>query len=499
MSSIGRKVVKISMKRLISLFLALVLLCSTCLLTACGGGADPTTPPQTTPSDPTPGDPAPAETVSLDATQRVVYAPAVSFSDPSYNAYYMEATAVLEFRDRLADTLGFHMVAKGSSTPVTQTGIDARVDPSMHQNEWDISVGADKIIYVRAGHYASLEAGLNALYQKVKATENKIPVDYTASGNVFATTSKVNSIFGNYGATGNYQLVWNDEFYAFNDDRWSYSDENPVKAGVTRENIAYVEDGKLIIPAYKTADEAVFHTSQLVTTFDTMNFNGGYLEMRAKIPFQDIGEWVSLWATTGRAILFARDWWREGNTGHLEYDMENQHGDGFGVEVDIFEVFSSTNSLSPNIWFWKNGGRDSQLSAHGQGTHSYTFIKDPNEYHLYSFYWNDEWMIFAIDGTPYMAVSMTESVMGNTKYYSKGRSALSLRLQNDVFTPQYCQSNGWANSNKADGDASYQSDFVIDYIRLYQCEEDILYLPETVGEGTMTFDKAKLNSSYWTD
>ncbi len=507
------------MKRWLSLLLTVVLLCSTCLMSACGGGADPTTPPTTTPSDPTPGgssssstttsstpasstttttnsggeDPTPVETLSLNATQRVVYTPAVSFGDPSYNAYYMEAMTVLDFRDRLTGVLGFRMPAKDAPAPITRTGIDARIDSTMDQNKWTVSVGADKIIYVRAGHYAALEAGLDNLYQKVKETNNKIPVNYTASGNVWVTAAGVNNIFANYGATGNYKLVWNDEFNTLNYERWTFSDENPVKAGVIRSNSAFVENGNLIVRAQKASNETMFYTSNLVTTYDTMNFHGGYLEMRAKVPFQDIGEFVSLWATTGRAVLFMGEWWRDGNTG----TPENSANGGFGVEVDIFEVFSSTESLKPDIWFWQNGKRVSQLEAYGEGSRSYLVPGDPNDYHIYSFYWNDDWMVFAIDSVPYMAVSMAESVRGSTEYYSKERSALSLRLQNDVFTPQYCQSNSWANSNKADGNASYKSDFVIDYIRLYQCEEDILYLPEELGNGDESFNYAKAYRSYW--
>ncbi len=451
----------------------------------------PTTPPQ----DP----PQTAETFSLNATMRLVYTPEVAYGEEGYAAYYMEAMSVMEFRDRLEQEIGFLLPRKQSATQVERTGIDARVDPNMTKDRWTITLGNDKVVRVRAGHYAALDAGLNTLLAKIAQTDNAIPIPYTSSGTAAVTVEGLNDTYGRFGATDEYVLAWSDEFNSFNYERWTYSAENPVKAGVTMEEIAYVEDGNLIIPAYKTASESVYHTSKLVTTFDTMNFNGGYLEMRAKIPFQDIGEWVSLWATTGRALLFARDWWRAGNTGDLEKDMENQRNGGFGVEVDIFEVFSSTGGLSPNIWFWRNGGRKSQLEKYGQGSKSYTVPGDPSDYHLYSFYWNDEWMVFAIDNVPYMAVPMTQSVMETTEYYSKGRSALSLRLQNDVFTPQYCQSNTWASSGKADASKSYQSDFVIDYIRLYQCEEDILYLPETLGDGDKTLNYSKLYESYWVD
>ncbi len=404
----------------------------------------------------------------------------------------------MDFSDRLTALVGFSLSCEQSEDVPTGAVIDARVDPSMEQGKWTVSVGGDQIIYVRAGHYAALEEGLAALYQKVKETNNQIPVDFAAKGDAVVTAEEVNAVFSKYGATGNYTLVWNDEFNGdLNFDRWTFSDENPVKTGVIRENSAYVENGNLIVSAYKADGESEFHTSNLVTTYDTMNFHGGYLEMRAKVPFQDIGEWVSLWATTGRALLFAGQWWRAGNTGDLEKDMENQRNGGYGVEVDIFEVFSSEESLTSNIWLWQNGGRVSQLEKYGQGSSTARVSGDPSDYHYYSFYWNDDWMVFAIDGKPYIAVPMDECAVGTTAYYRKNRSALSLRLQNDVFTPAYCQSNGWAKSNEADGSAGYQSDFVIDYIRLYQCEEDILYLPETLGDGDETLNYSKLYESYW--
>ncbi len=495
-----------------------LLLCITMLLTACGGDTTTTTTTEattttttttapggtttTTTQQTSPVSPQPTGNVTLTRNSSIICANAVAPTSAGYASYYMETLAVLEFQKALkSSSLHLNLSCVQASQATSNTGIDAKVDPTLLLNKWTITVASGNIV-VRGGHYAALEAGLEALLPVLEQSNGKLASGYTNQGTVsHITLNSINQTYGSaYGATGNYRMVWSDEFSgsAIDFERWSFSDENPVKLGVDRKNSAYIEDGNLVVPAVKSAGEEIFHTSNLVTTFDTMNFYGGYLEMRAKVPFKGIGEWVSLWATTGRATLFKRDWWRAGNTGDPEKNNEGENKPGaFGVEVDIFEVFSSgTGELDPNIWLWYNGDRVSQLAAHGQGQTTYTVPDLASDYHVYSFYWNQSWMVFAIDGVVYMAVDMTETAYGDPYYCSPERSALSLRLQNDVFTPQYCQ-QVWGGAYMANATASYYSEFVIDYIRLYQCDSDILYLPEEIGTGEETYDWHKSYASYW--
>ncbi len=477
------------MKKRLYMLLALMLCCVT-VLTSCDLGATITTTTTTTPTDPPPTE------ATVNADSYIIYANAVLPTASNYSSYYMEAKTVLDFQKKLKRALRLDLPCVQASAQGDKRGIDARVNTAMQKDRWSISVQNGSIC-VRGGHYFSLEAGLDALLAKLKQTNGVLPLDYSQSGtapNVFADS--LDQSYVPYGATGNYYLVWNDEFNSatLDYDKWSFNGENPVKDGVERSNSAYIANGTLVLPASKEEGAELFQTTNLVTTFDTMNFHGGYLEMRAKIPFQDIGEWVSLWTTTGHSVLFKRDFWRAGNTGNLE----NQANGGFGVEVDIFEVFSDQKYLESNIWLWHDfGDRTSQFSQMQEGTQGKDVPSPSSGYHTYTFYWNDDWMVFGIDGEPYAAVSLAVSAWGDKYYYSKERSALSLILQNDVFTKAYCEKYDWGHDDQADGNASYDSFFIIDYIRLYQCAEDKLYLPETVGEGMENFDYAKDVESYW--
>ena len=63
-----------------------------------------------------------------------------------------------------------------------------------------------------------------------------------------------------------------------------------------------------------------------------MSFRYGYLEMRARVPYSK-GAWPSFWLLSGGAL-------------------GANPNDAYRVEVDIFEVFSSCDTATPNIHKW---------------------------------------------------------------------------------------------------------------------------------------------------
>ncbi len=359
---------------------------------------------------------------------------------------------------------------------------------------------------------ALIESAMNYLFEETNNENKSIPSTFgqetftegfKASAPMSSTfLSTYQNLTGQSINNDSYKLVWGDEFNgsALDLEKWTFAGENPVKLGVERDNSAYVEGGNLHINATKAAGSSTFKTSNLVTTFDTMNFYGGYLEMRAKVPFQDIGEWVSLWATNGHSVLFKRDWYENGNT---EDPAKDTSEGAFGLEVDILELFSDTSKYNSNVLLWKDSIGYSQFNngAYFEGNQTATVSSLATDYHTYSFYWNDDYMAFAVDDVVYAVVTMKSTIVGSPDYLGRERNALSLLLQNDVFTPDYCEKNEstWVgvSTNVADATDSYSSSFVIDYIRLYQCENDVLYLPDEVGKGEESFDYAKDGATYW--
>ena len=89
----------------------------------------------------------------------------------------------------------------------------------------------------------------------------------------------------------------------------------------THKNIR-VENNNLHMQIHRCGD--TFSLCEGLTTLDRMFFKYGYLEMRAKIPFRHCA-WPSFWLL--------------GNTKFHNKDI------GWFAEIDIFEVFSSEDTL----------------------------------------------------------------------------------------------------------------------------------------------------------
>ena len=127
------------------------------------------------------------------------------------------------------------------------------------------------------------------------------------------------------------RLVWGDEFDGTSLDlsKWRFratmNSSDCTYSNDTRT--ARVENGclhLLVVPSGNPAKPQML--SRGVATHDTMGFKYGYLEMRGRVPFRH-GAWPSFWMTATPA--FRKSKWM--------------------AEIDIFEVFSSTNSLALSL------------------------------------------------------------------------------------------------------------------------------------------------------
>ena len=94
--------------------------------------------------------------------------------------------------------------------------------------------------------------------------------------------------------------------------------------------------------------------------------------MRARVPFVR-GAWPSFWSSSYGSL---------GPDGKQRiYTI-----DDYSIEIDIFEVFSSTDTLAPNIHKWYGDGNHTMWNDENE---KYTFDSADlnNEYHLYGFEW----------------------------------------------------------------------------------------------------------------
>lgn len=102
----------------------------------------------------------------------------------------------------------------------------------------------------------------------------------------------------NKSLSGDYKFVWGDEFDGdvLSPEKWTLNAKmggnERVKLSSDSDTI-YVKDGKLHLVAHKIED-GTYKVPVSVVTQDTMNFQYGYVEIKAKVPYMN-GVWPSYW------------------------------------------------------------------------------------------------------------------------------------------------------------------------------------------------------------
>lgn len=277
--------------------------------------------------------------------------------------------------------------------------------------------------------------------------------------------------------TDNYILVWSDEFSTGTLDtaKWSFADRmapNSDMQTLTTADVANVMTnengtGMLRLRAYKTEDGS-FKTTKSVTTCKTMDYLYGYLEMRARVPIGQ-GVWPSLWLTSNS---------RTYNT-LIENGVPACQKYDYGIEVDVFEVFSN-NFAIPNIHKWWKEGTDvyNELKAQGSNQNdqynalvsggSQKYDISDGGWHTYGMLWTPDEISMYVDGVKYHTYNLNENFgHGDMAGF---KQPLSIIINNHLFTEGYFNNgaNSWANSYKVDSETFTEAVYDIDYIRLYQ-------------------------------
>ena len=266
-------------------------------------------------------------------------------------------------------------------------------------------------------------------------------------------------------------LVWSDEFdgVEMNEDYWGFR-QNMNTGGIydNTKNHAYVADGNMNLRVTKNDEDYVL--AQGLTTRGKMSFKYGYLEVRAKLPYSQ-GAWPSIWMQAYDAYGYERD-------------------NVYNPEIDILEVFSSTDTLKCNIikhYTEENGGKDEQYDKN-RDQMKYTFENAENlsnEYHTYGFEWDETGMKFYVDDVLYYTISFEEDwweTWFGSGYFTDSvnhfkDAFFSLNINNEIFHSEYTSSEegDWAVDHTIQ-DGSPLPEYSIDYVRLYQKDGEALSL-----------------------
>ncbi len=251
---------------------------------------------------------------------------------------------------------------------------------------------------------------------------------------------------------GEYRLVWHDEFNesTVNTDKWIGRNETPacdITISMDRGSVD-VQDSTLVMAAHKTIDG--YTTSAALTTASTMNYQYGYLEIRARVPHFGLGEWPSVRLSNSACKL----------------SCDKKIGDAM---ISVLETTSE-----------KFKTKSAVLTYDDRKVYEFSPEEDANDWHTYGCLWTPSEMSFSIDGIFYARNDITDKAECHQPMY--------LLIQNMLFSEGFKASEAgeWARAKSDPQEDLFPVHFDINYCRLYQKEgEGKLYLPTAAGEGKL--------------
>ena len=328
-------------------------------------------------------------------------------------------------------------------------GSTKRYKYSAEEGEYFVKLSGKKLIF-GGGHDVTVKKAAQ-VYTRLAYKENTA---YEFSGSSDFTAKKLG-----------YTYVWGDEFEGTSLDTklWNRSTKMPATAEMAIDNTELttrLENGYMKMLALRYWDPKragiEYVAPWSVTTLKTMSYKYGYVEIRAKVPFVR-GAWPSFWTSSYDSL-----------GPKTTYD--------YSIEIDIFEVFSSVDTLAPNVHKWYDSG-DHTMWADENEKYTFTSPDIKDEYHTYGFEWTPTEMSMYVDDEKYFTYDLTKNFDNGASGMGGFDTQLHLIFNNHLFT----QSSDY---KPYDGCEIYASDlpveYTIDWVRLYQKNDgkSKLYLAE---------------------
>ena len=319
-----------------------------------------------------------------------------------------------------------------------------------------------------------------------------------------------------------WQLIWSDEFdgteldpanweiqigdgKAYGLNRWGneedqYYTDSPDNISVADGNmvITSLGDGvpmSEVDPVYGNPNADYSFTSARVTTSERFEFTYGRVEARIKIDTAP-GLWQAFWLLGSNSSPYGT-WPQKG-------------------EIDIMETYSPGSQIVGGAaHFGTSNGLNQYATKNAVGDY------DDGEYHLYSVEWDAEQIRWYFDGKHFFTLTQKsywnyyeDSANGWMGYADKNGDEIDDNLEVNKYLEyqvatvnapfdqnQYIILNTAVNGNlpngaglSADPNTAYLGDMKIDYVRVYQCENDPL-LPE--GTGCKSYLDTEVNDPYY--
>lgn len=372
-----------------------------------------------------------------------------------YSDSFLVKTELERLKTAIVERLGYLVLSTdGTDADIIIGNASGGAETAETREDYEIKLSQGRI-YIDGGSDYALSAGITELANDINSGNVEFSDGVYRSGKYRETVS-------GYAPDSYRQLVWNHEFEVSNTDElsthfinthdhMSSKDSNLVTSS-SSENFFIMGDNMVL--RITSDGNRNYTTARSVSTATKMAFRYGYVEMRAIVPYQKC-VWPSFWMKPA----------------------SNLKQSAYSGEIDIFEIFSSTDTVVPNLHKWYNGDSD-QIENRGNvlfGQRKFIFndTTDLNStYHIYGFEWTPEYMAFYVDGEMYYKVGITEN-----DDYSEERPGMDcfhdyyyLCFNNWVYTDQ----QAWADlSLHVENNPDFGTvDYVIDYVRLYQTTEE---------------------------
>lgn len=291
-----------------------------------------------------------------------------------------------------------------------------------------------------------------------------------------------------YEVTGEWQLVWSDEFDGDSIDtsKWSHEvncwggGNNELQCYTDREENSFVEDGYLHLvareetfsgpgvtdddPSYNPDDESVTrqYTSARLRTKDKGDWQYGRVEINAKMP-QGQGLWPAIWMLPTEGVY---------------------GGWPLSGEIDIFEAVNPNASGENEIHGTLHYGRPWPNNAYSGQEYVPT---DPiwEEFHTYAIEWEEGEIRWFVDDVHYATQRSdgwyTFAWNGQDEGFYLGEGAAPF---DEVFHLILNVAVGGDWPGEPDGSASFPQEMVVDYVRIYECDAG-----NADGRGCPTFSE----------
>ncbi len=285
-----------------------------------------------------------------------------------------------------------------------------------------------------------------------------------------------------------WEMVWSDEFEGSSLNSNSWTHEVNCDGGGNQEKQCYTEDpsnsfvsdGTLKLVALPAAEGAILpYTSARIVSENKVNFKYGRFEVRAKMPFGQ-GSFPAFWMMPSDDVYGG---WP--NSGEIDI-----------VETVNLKTVNEEGVVENHAYGTLHYGPNLEEHAHSGAAYSLPGGVNPaDDFHVYAIEWQEGQIRWYVDNYLYATQSASElktkpdgEVLGLNhrgwfaEYFDAATGTLTTHWDNAPFDQEFYMilnnavGGDWAeNTNDTGVDAEAFANgqtFEIDYIRVYQCNQD---------------------------